>query len=112
MRETNALCRLSIELRAMAGEPIPFMVLKWLRIIAIGRRPKWTFIRLAVLIVFTWAAYEFAVLPIRVTGISMEPTFHNGTINLINRLSYIRGHLPERGDVVAIQMAGGHVMLL
>jgi len=95
----------------MAGESIPRLALKWVLIITIGRRPKWTLVRLGVLIVLTFLTYEFALLPIRVTGISMEPTYHNGSINVINRLSYLRKE-PERGDVVGIKMAGEHVMLL
>ncbi len=36
---------------------------------------------------------------IRVEGFSMEPTFHNGELVIVNKLAY-RFSLPERGDVV------------
>jgi len=36
---------------------------------------------------------------IRVEGFSMEPTFHNGELVIVNKLAY-RFSLPQRGDVV------------
>ena len=49
----------------------------WLRVAAIGRRPKkWTLVRPTVLVVASVVGFNFVLLPIRVTGISMEPTFH------------------------------------
>jgi signal peptidase I len=41
----------------------------------------------------------------------MEPTYHNGRINLINRLAYWRSE-PKRGDVVGIRLAGVRVMYM
>ncbi len=80
--------------------------------IAIGRNPKWTLVRLAVLILGTVFIFNFVLTPpIRVTGISMQPTFHDGQINFINRLAYIR-HEPRRGDVVGVRLSGDHVMYL
>lgn len=93
-------------------EPKKTTLLHWLRIVTVGRKPRWTLIRLAVLILVTVLGYKFVLLPIRVSGISMEPTFHNGTVNVVNRLSYIGGREPQRGDVVAIKMTGDHVLLL
>src|ERR1039458_9272658 len=75
----------------------------WLRVAVIGRRPKRTLLRLAVLVVVIVVAFKFAILPIRVTGISMEPAFHDHAINYINRLAYVRGQ-PQRGDVVGIRL--------
>src|ERR1035441_1356397 len=71
----------------------------WLRVVAIGRRPKRTLLRLAVLVVAAVVAFKFVLIPIRVVGFSMEPTFHDHAINFINRLAYVRGQ-PQRGDVV------------
>jgi signal peptidase I len=73
----------------------------WLRVLAIGRRPKWTLIRLAVLLVTTVIVFKYVLLQIRVIGPSMEPNFHSGTINFINRLAYVR-QPPRRGDVIGI----------
>lgn len=84
----------------------------WVQKIAIGRNPKWTLVRLAVLILGTVFIFNFVLTPpIRVTGISMQPTFHDGQINFINRLAYTR-HEPQRGDVVGVRLSGDHVMYL
>jgi signal peptidase I len=76
----------------------------WLRVLAIGRRPKWTLIRLVVLIVSSVVLFKFVLLPIRVMGPSMEPTFHDRAVNFINRLAYVRRQ-PQRGDVVGIRFS-------
>jgi signal peptidase I len=55
-------------------------------------------------ITFTWV-----FIPIRTDGISMAPTYRANALNLVNRLSYRFGE-PARGDVVAIRLAGPHVV--
>ena len=81
----------------------------------IGRKPKWTLARLAVLIIGTWVVFNYVLTPpIRVTGISMEPTYRDGQINFFNRLAYAH-HDPQRGDIVGVgftQTSGNHHMLL
>ncbi len=57
-------------------------------------------------ITFTWI-----FIPIRTDGISMEPTYRSDSLNLVNRLSY-RLAEPARGDVVAIRLAGPHVVFV
>ncbi len=44
--------------------------------------------------------------PVRVRGISMEPTIRDGTIRLA-RLRLFRHHPPTRGTVVVIALPGG-----
>jgi signal peptidase I len=78
----------------------------WLRIAAVGRNPKRTLIRALVLVAVCLVVFRFILLPIRVTGVSMEPTYHDHSVNLINRLAYLR-HEPERGDVVGIRLTPG-----
>jgi len=73
----------------------------WMRLV-VGRRPLRTLVRLAVVVVLTVVLFRVLFIPIKVTGSSMEPTYHNGRINFINRSAYFR-HGPNRGDVVAIQ---------
>lgn len=82
----------------------------WGRLL-IGRRPRWTLARVATMIVVTFVLFKFLFIPIRVQGISMEPTYHNGRLNLVNRLAFVK-HRPKRGDVVAIRMVGERVMYL
>lgn len=57
-------------------------------------------------ICFTWI-----LIPFRVHGHSMAPTYRNGDFNFCNRL-YFLFSLPSRHDVVAIRYAGARVMLL
>ena len=54
---------------------------------------------------------QYVLLPIRVVGISMEPTFHDGQLRLVSRLAY-RSSTPQRGDVVSIRLAGKRLLLL
>ena len=76
----------------------------WLQVLTIGRRPKTTLIRIAVLVVVCIVTFKFILLPIRVDGISMLPTYHTGQINCINRLAYLR-HEPQRGDIVSVRLS-------
>lgn len=78
----------------------------WLRIL-IGRRPKRTLIRLVVLIVVSFVLFKFVLIPIRVVGNSMSPTYRNGGINFVNRCSYL-WRKPKRGDVVGLAMVTAH----
>jgi signal peptidase I len=78
----------------------------WFVTMAIGRRPLLTLARLGVLIIGSWAVFSFVLTPpIRVQGISMQPAFHEGQINFLNRLAYCR-HDPQRGDIVGIRPKG------
>lgn len=84
----------------------------WLQVITVGRNPRNTFIRIAVIIPVCYVLFHFVLLPARVDGISMEPTYHDHSVNLINRLAYL-WHEPRRGDVVGVRAwAGIHVMLM
>ena len=82
-----------------------------LSILVFGRNLKRTLVRAVVLAVVCVVVLEFVVLPIRIEGISMEPTYADHSVNFINRLAYL-GHAPQRGDVVGIRLAGYHVMYL
>jgi len=81
------------------------------RIIVIGRNPRNTLIRIAVLVVTCFVVFNFVLLPIRVTGISMLPAYKDRSVNFVNRLAYLR-HEPRRADVVSIRLAGIHVMYM
>ena len=86
--------------------PSPAARPHWLRVVLVGRRPRHTLIRILVLAAVSFVTFKFALLPVRVTGISMEPTCHNHAVNFINRLAYL-GHAPRRGDIIGIWMAEG-----
>jgi signal peptidase I len=83
----------------------------WLRRLVIGRRPELTLLRSAVLVLVCLVVFRFVLLPIHVQGISMMPTYRERGVNFVNRLAYAFC-APRRGDVVAIRMAGEHVMYL
>ncbi len=83
----------------------------WFQTMLIGRRPRATLVRILALVVVCFVTFEFVLLPIRIDGISMQPTYHTGQIDLINRLAYIR-HEPQRGDIVSVRLAGTSVMFM
>jgi signal peptidase I len=76
----------------------------WVRIAVMGRNPKATLARVAVLIVTCFIVFKFILLPIRVEGISMLPTYKNHSIHFVNRFAYL-WHEPRRGDVVGIRFS-------
>jgi signal peptidase I len=82
-----------------------------LRRVLIGRNPRRTMVRMAVWVVAAVLISKYVLLPIRVQGISMMPTYKAGSINFVNCLVY-RFHPPQRGDVVGIKLAGPHVMYM
>jgi len=77
----------------------------WLRIVLIGRKPKWTLVRVAVLVVASYVVFGFFLLVIRIDGLSMLPTYRHGRVNVVNRLAYL-WHEPHRGDVISIRLSG------
>jgi len=82
-----------------------------MHVILFGRNPRATLIRVVVLVATCGVIFGFVLLPIRVTGISMLPTYSNGALNLVNRLAYL-WHEPQRGDVVSIRLTGPHGLFM
>ena len=74
-----------------------------------GENPRRTLTRVIVLAVISFVTFRWVLVPIRTEGASMLPTYQTDRLNLVNRLAYLGGR-PERRDVVAIQMAGPHVL--
>ena len=70
-----------------------------------GRRPLRTIWRAALLGLITYALCTYVVRPVRVRGVSMEPTLADRSLHLANLLRHART-APARGDVVLIAMAG------
>jgi signal peptidase I len=83
----------------------------WLRTIIIGRNPRRTALRLAVIVVVNILLWTYVLIPIRVDGPSMLPTYRETSVNVVNRLAFLR-HEPRRGDVVAIRFSGRSIMLM
>ncbi len=82
----------------------------WLRLI-VGRRPLVTLLRALVLVLVSVLVFRFWLLPIRVTGTSMVPTYHDRQVNFINRLAYFHSH-PKRGDIVCVRLSQQQLLLL
>ena len=84
---------------------------RWAKVVLIGRSPRFTLVRIVVLAAVTFLVSTFVLVPIRVQGPSMLPTYQDSGINFVNRLAYLRAE-PQRGDVVAIRYSGRHAMLM
>jgi signal peptidase I len=83
----------------------------WLRVVLIGRNPKFTIIRIVVLVAVVFTMRAYVLLPIQIKGPSMLPTYQENGINFVNRLAYLRSE-PKRGDVVAIRYSGESRLLM
>jgi signal peptidase I len=66
-------------------------------------------VRVLVLAAVSFVTFKWILIPIRTEGSSMLPTYGPGQLNLVNRMAYTSSS-PARGDIVAIQMAGPHVL--
>lgn len=75
----------------------------------LGNNPRATLVRIGMLIAAAYLVFGYVLLPIRLQGISMEPTYTDGQIDFANRLVYL-WRTPARGDAVAIRMAGPRVV--
>jgi signal peptidase I len=84
---------------------------RWLSIVVMGRNPRTTLVRVAVLVLASFVVFKFILLHIQVEGISMMPTYQDGSKHFVNRLAYLWRD-PQRGDVVGIRLAGVHRMFL
>lgn len=82
----------------------------WTRRVLIGRDPIRTLIRIVIWVLLIVLIRSYVLLPIRVEGVSMLPTYKENGINFVNCLAYVF-HPPQRGDVVAIRYSGRSVML-
>lgn len=97
----------------MSSETKNMGIRDWAQAIFIGRRPKRTLVRLVPVLVLGLIAvlfFRFVLTPVRITGISMVPTFEDGSIRFLNRLAYLHGE-PQRGDIVGIRYSGDHTLL-
>jgi signal peptidase I len=74
-----------------------------------GRHPRRTAVRVLVLATLSLITFRWVLIPIRAEGISMEPTYQSGSLNLVNRLAY-QYRKPGRGDIIGIKLAGPHVL--
>ena len=78
---------------------------------SVGSNPVRTWYRLLCLSLMAYVILKHLLLPIKVTGYSMFPTYRNGQINYANRLAY-QWSEPQRGDIVVIKTTGERVTIL
>jgi signal peptidase I len=69
------------------------------------------FLRMVTVALVAVVLFTQVLIPLRIQGRSMEPTYNDGGINFCWRGRYLLSE-PERGDVVVIRFAGRRVMLL
>jgi signal peptidase I len=81
----------------------------FVRRVAFGANPRRTLVRIIVLAAVSLVTFHWVLIPVRTQGISMRPTYESGRLNFFNRLAFVR-HGPERGDIIAIRLAGPHVV--
>ncbi len=67
--------------------------------------------RIVIISFITWIFFSYVLIPLRIQGKSMEPTYHDGGFSFCWRQRFLLSQ-PNRGDVVAIRLAGRKVMLL
>jgi len=111
LRVGQVSCGLSIQIDhgIMGTNDVSSPEVDWVTRVMIGRDPKRTLVRILIWVGLVLVLYRFVLLPIRVQGISMLPTYKENGVNAVNRLAYLF-HPPQRGDVVAIRLAGEHIM--
>ena len=79
------------------------------RRIVFGRNPRRTLVRVLVLAGMSFITFGWVLIPVRAEGISMQPTFASGSLHFVSRVAYSYSR-PSRGDVIAIKLAGPHVL--
>jgi signal peptidase I len=81
----------------------------WRRLL-FGKNPTRTLRR-----VLCWATgslvfFHYLLVPIKVIGASMTPTYRDGSVNFVNRLSY-KTAMPKRGDVIVLRDEDNQLIL-
>lgn len=76
-----------------------------------GRAPARTRFRILGVAVGALLIFKFWLIPIKIVGFSMFPTYKPGEINYINRFAFANRD-PQRGDVVSIGTTGPQVTIL
>jgi len=54
--------------------------------------------------------FKFGLMPVKILGESMQPTYRDGTLHFLNRMAYW-SEGPQRGDVVGLQTSDGDIYI-
>ena len=76
-----------------------------------GSTPSRTRFRIIGVVLGALLLFKFWLIPIKVVGFSMFPTYKPGEVNYINRYAFSQ-QTPRRGDVVSIRTTGRQVTFL
>ncbi len=69
------------------------------------------FIRVGLVAAIAFVTFRFIVVPAKIQGKSMEPTYHDGSFILyLPWMRYLKE--PEINDIVLVRLAGNRVMLI
>jgi signal peptidase I len=68
-------------------------------------------IRIVCVGIFAYLLFGHVLIPFRIKGHSMEPTYQNGQFNFCWKFRYLFSK-PQRGEVVVVRFSGQKVMLL
>ncbi|PID60398.1 signal peptidase I [candidate division KSB3 bacterium] len=68
-------------------------------------------IRLVLVALGAYLFFSHIIVPVRLQGASMEPSYHDGSRHFFWRPAFWWSE-PQRGDVVLVRLAGSRVMLL
>jgi len=69
------------------------------------------FLRIGIIAISAFVIFKWVCLPMKISGKSMEPTYHDGRFNFCWHPAYTFSK-PERGDVVMVRFSGNSIMLL
>ena len=83
----------------------------WVRKFVFPKLSRAYLVRLAAVAVGAALVFSFVLVPARIKGASMEPTYRDGGFAFCWRQRYLFGQ-PRRGDVVMVRFAGKRIMLL
>lgn len=78
----------------------------------LGPRNRKHWLRLLLVVGCAYLLFSYLVLPIRVSGKSMEPTIIDGSFAWGVRLPFVLGRSLDYGDVVLAEFQGREVVLL
>lgn len=68
-------------------------------------------VRVLIVALTAFVIFKFVLIPFRISGDSMWPTYRNGGMNFCFTLAFLFSD-PVRADVVTIRLAGNRAMLL
>jgi signal peptidase I len=81
-----------------------------LKTLLVGRHPRRTAIRAAILVALCAVVFGVVLRPVRAHGVSMTPTILDGDLVFLNTLAYALGRPIRRGDVVGIRLTGPNLV--